>query len=272
MKKAFLRPQVGFTLIEAIMVIVITGIIVAMVAMFIRQPIDAYVDTARRASLVDIADTTTRYIARDLRSALPNSVRSGNPNFLEFVPVLVAGRYRAEVGIDPADDPLLFGVADNSFDILGPPITTVKGNNLVVYNLGIPGADVYETPPTIRFPAMPGSNVTKVTYAGGSLTQASPGARFQIVSFPVSYVCDMATGTLWRYADYDFQPAQPLSIAALNSLGAIKAPLATRLSKCQFAYGPGPLQHNGLVSVILSFTRDGETVTLQHEVNIDNVP
>ncbi len=41
------RQQRGFTLVEAIMVITITGILAAMVAIFIRAPIDAYVDSAR---------------------------------------------------------------------------------------------------------------------------------------------------------------------------------------------------------------------------------
>lgn len=35
----------GFTLIEMIMVIVITGIIAGMVAVFIRSPIDGYFNT-----------------------------------------------------------------------------------------------------------------------------------------------------------------------------------------------------------------------------------
>jgi len=51
------RRQVGFTLIEAIIVIAITGIVAAAVAMFIRLPVQGYVDSAARAELTDIADT-----------------------------------------------------------------------------------------------------------------------------------------------------------------------------------------------------------------------
>ena len=58
------NTQCGFTLIEAIMVIVITGILAGMVAVFIRAPIDAYVDSARRADLTDVADTAVRRVAR----------------------------------------------------------------------------------------------------------------------------------------------------------------------------------------------------------------
>ena len=64
----------GFTLIEAIVVIVITGIIASMVAVFIRTPVDGYLDAERRAGLTDIADTAVRRMARDIRLALPNSV------------------------------------------------------------------------------------------------------------------------------------------------------------------------------------------------------
>jgi prepilin-type N-terminal cleavage/methylation domain-containing protein len=40
------RHRQGFTLIEMIIAIVLTGIVVAMVGLFIRQPIQAYFDVA----------------------------------------------------------------------------------------------------------------------------------------------------------------------------------------------------------------------------------
>lgn len=269
------QSQHGFTLVEAIAVIVITGIIAAMVAVFIRSPIEAYVDTARRATLADIADTAARRIARDLQGALPNSVRlGGSPQILEFVPIVTAGRYRTEVGTDAADDPLSFtDGTDSSFEVLGPPVTIPANSSLVIYNLGITGADVYELSSSVRRAATAGTNLSSVTFTatGIPLQLPSPSNRFQIVGRPVSYVCN--SGTLWRYSGYDFQPNPPATLATLNGLaGATRAALATRLSACRFAYGPGPLQHNGLVSILLSFTQDGETVTLQHQVNVDNVP
>ena len=97
------RIEAGFTLAEAVIVIVILGIISAAVAVFISGPIEAYFDVSRRAQLSDAADTALRRIARDLQRALPNSVRvagactGATPCYLEYVPVEAGGRYRAEL-------------------------------------------------------------------------------------------------------------------------------------------------------------------------------
>ena len=257
------------------MVITITGILAAMVAIFIRAPIDAYVDSVRRADLSDAADTTARRIARELQAAVPNSVRTGGAGrFLELIPIRDAGRYRHEAGTAAGDDPLDFtNAADNSFDVLGPAVTVSAGDSLVVYNLGFGVADAYAGAPNNRRPATVGNGLSNVTFAGAAFPLASPGGRFQIVGTPISYACDLGTGTLWRYTGYAFLPTQPTALATLNGLaGATRAALATNVTACNFTYGPGALQHNGLVSMSLTITQSNESVTLQHQVNVDNVP
>jgi prepilin-type N-terminal cleavage/methylation domain-containing protein len=71
-----LRSQRGFTLVEAIIVMVLTGVLAGVMVLFIRQPVQNYVDAAGRAGLTDTADLALRRMARELRSALPNSIRT----------------------------------------------------------------------------------------------------------------------------------------------------------------------------------------------------
>ena len=141
--------QGGVTLIELTMVIAIIGVITTVASVFIKSPIDAYVDSARRAALTDTADTAMRRIARDVRKALPNSARIPNSQCLEFIPTKAAGRYRDTVDVLSTGDILNFVALDSSFNMLGlnddlPADQKIEAGDMVaVYNLGVSGADAY---------------------------------------------------------------------------------------------------------------------------------
>ena len=266
--------QRGFTLIEAIVVIVITGIIAGSISVFMIGPVKGYFDTARRAEMSDIADTALRRMARDIQAALPNSVRVSGSTVMEFVPMTAAGRYRSEKGVAVADDPLDFSAAsDGSFDVLGPIVTLASGDSIVIFNMGQSGADVYDGT-SRRAVAAPVGAVSKVTFTPGGtqFPYASPGSRFQVVSTAVTYACD-GVGNLWRYSGYAIQNPQPTSIATLNSLaGVTKALIASNVTACSMIYTSGVLERNGLAYIKLAITEQGETVTLLHQVNVVNTP
>lgn len=272
MKRTVSRSQHGFTLVEAVMVIALTGIVAAMVAVFIREPVQGYFDTVRRAELTDAADTAARRIARDLQLALPNSVRASGPLAIEFLRTRTGGRYRAELGTG-SEDVLDFTAADTSFDIFGPSLTFAAGDQIVVYNLGIPGADSYEgnsasTHNRRAYAGSVGAPVGNVTISSANaLPFASPGRRFQVVDTPVSYICDLGAGTLRRYSGYAISAAQ-----ATPPAGGTSALLAENVSGCSFTYQSGVTQRSGLVAIQLAITQDGETVSLHHEVHVSNVP
>lgn len=275
MQKA--RLQSGFTLIEAIMVITITGIVAGMVAVFLRAPVNAYFDTSRRAELTDIADTAARYLARDVQSALPNSLRvDGTGKFVEFVPVKAAGRYCIEAGAGATwastacADPLDFGAAGDTFDVFGPPVRIDANDSLVIYNLGIAGSDVYDGS-SRRAGVANAAAQSNIGFAGAAFPLESPSRRFFVVATPVSYACDLATGRMLRYAGYAIPAAQPATLAALNAL-ATPAVLATSVTACSITYTAGAMARDGLVVIALSVTQSGETVTLQHQVSVSNTP
>ncbi|MEK6662862.1 MAG: type II secretion system protein [Pseudomonadota bacterium] len=274
----------GFTLIEMIVVIVLTSILASAVAVFIKLPIQGYVDSARRAEMTDIADTALRRMGRDLRLALPNSVRlTDSDATIEILLTRTGGRYRAEVDSAGAGDILDFSVNDDpSFDqfgafATGAGQTIIAGDRLVVYNLGIPGANAYagENLANISGTAagdLPSENKINFTFTlpTQKFPLESPGSRFQVVEGPVSYVC--AGGTLTRYWGYAIQATQP-NAAALPGLAGVKsALLATNVASCVFDYSPGITARSGLVALTLVITESGESVRLYHEVHVTNVP
>ncbi len=276
------RGTEGFTLVEMIMVIVITGIIGGMIAMFIRAPVQGYVDSSRRAEMTDIADTALRRISRDLRLALPNSVRvatSGANTYLEFIPTTGGGRYRT----GSPGDPLNFAAADPTFDVLGSAVKMQAGDEIVVYNLGITGSDAY-TAGTSRRAYTGGAATTNniaINPAGTPFQFASPANRFQIVTKPVTYECaplPNGAGRLTRYWGYNYAAVQPTTIATLQAANP-GVPLATHVGLdvgvggCSFFYTGLVVAHrNGLVNMQLTITESGESVTLYNATHVSNEP
>ena len=67
--------QRGFTLVELILVIVLCGIVAAMVGAVLSRPLEGFVAQSRRAELVDIGAGALDRMTRDIRMAVPGSLR-----------------------------------------------------------------------------------------------------------------------------------------------------------------------------------------------------
>ncbi len=267
----------GFTLIEMVVVIVITGVIAASVAVFLRLPVQGYVDAARRAEISDIADTSLRRMVRDIRLALPNSVRvTDGGKTLELLLTRTGGRYRTE-GVGFLD----FSQATTSFAQLGPVsnglgMTIVAGDKLVIYNLGITGADTYAGDNSADIISVNNSapNEPVFNFSAKKFPFESPDARFQVVAGPVSYVCDTAAGTLTRYSAYPLDPANPVQPTAVSlaASSAQRALAANNVADCGFSYTPGVTARSGVAALSLKISLKGESVQLYQEAHVSNVP
>lgn len=270
-----MKRQHGFTLIEMTIVIVLLGVLSAIVAVFVKGPVDAYFATVRRAALTDVADTTLRRMGRDLRSALPNSIRTPDPagQCLEFIPTKTGGRYRADVDAAGSGDKLDFTTADASFNMFGSNVSLpvdqriAPGDAIAIYNLGIPGADAYQSDNVALVTAPPVESATPIetgiTIEAKQFPLASASNRFQVIPASekvVAYVC--RDGNLYRTASSTFS-------SACSSGGAM---LARHVSACHFNYTGPDLQRNALVRLVMAFTDHTETVSLLGEVHINNTP
>lgn len=268
------RRQRGFTLVEAIVVIVITGIVASFVAVFIRLPVQSYVDTAARIALADTADTSLGRINRELRLALPNSVVVANGNTaLQFVLTKAGGRYVDVSNLPSAAVlPLRFDGASTQFDIVGPAPTgraaIVPGDWLVINNTGVPPAHVYAVNHN-NYVAIDGIAGNRVTLRNPMPTAAAapPPYRFRIAAGTVTYLCN--NNTLERY----FTTAIPTTgVADLGALGT-RAVLADRAT-CAFRNLPLATQAGtSLVTASLQLTSTGgETVRLVRQTQVENLP
>jgi MSHA biogenesis protein MshO len=278
----------GFTLIELVITIAVGSVVVAFMALFIVMPMDAYTAQTRRAALVDASDSALRFMARDLRSSLPNSVRittSGTVTALELLATADGARY-PDGG--PLSNPALvldFTAADGAFATTVPftQLTlpwTSNAYSLSIYNVGVPGANAYQmanviTPAgtTITISAGATANQNLVTLSPAfQFAFGSPEKRVYLVSGPVSYLCDTAAGTLTRYSGYAIESSQPTSAATLSAAGAAAALVAANVGGCQFTYSSGTAQRNALATLTLQITLSGESVQLLNEVQVVNAP
>ena len=271
--------QNGVTLIELIIVIAITAVIAGGVAVFISRPFEGYVDSARRAELTDIADTALRRITRDLRTALPNSIRIAcvpscgpltSTYYLEYLQTSGGGRYRADVDSSGAGNILDFTTTDTSFDVIGPMPTFAGGESIVLYNLAASGtvANAYDgTDNRASYSSSAGNTIT--LSPGFKFAYPSPGKRFSVVQYAVTYACNPTTGELRRYWNYGIAAAQ-----ATPPVGGTTALLANNISPtngCSFTYSQTD-SRTGVVGLAVRIERSGEVVQLFQQAHVNNVP
>ncbi len=250
----------GFTLIEMIVVIVLIGILSAMTTDIMTLPVVSYLDLERRTTLVDSAEMSLRHMQRDIRRALPNSIRISNGGTsIELLHTTDGSRYRATLAADGTGDILDFTSTDLSFDILGS-LTSAPVGNVVVYHLGSTGADAYAG--DNRASLANTSTVNKIVLTTAKhFPFQSPQQRLFIVDTPISYQC--IGGELLRYDNY--------SIGSAAANPEVQAKAATL--SCLFNYSPGSATRAGLVTLNLTLTdTSGESVRLIHQVHVDNMP
>lgn len=307
-----MRTGPGFTLIEMVTVIALTGIIALLVGRNISRPVAGFLDLSKRAQLVDDAELALRRMSREIRLALPNSVRltdgstqnlqncaasAGSICSVEILRTLDGGRYRLKSGgggdhnycATPDNDKLSFTKADDCFEIIGgltgstlpavSPTATqadcLNGNTdcLVIFNTGQAGANAYDGDNIAAIRAATANSIT-FDISGGSVTRFPYQSPEQRFQIVDTPVSFVCdTNAGTVTRDADY------AISAIQSIspGGSSALLADNVSSCSVTYEQGTNSRNGLLIVALSLTAtdtegNQNNVRLVQQIQVPNSP
>jgi len=281
-----IRPEIvpsrssGFTLLEMILSIVIVAIIFG-ATLFFAYPIQQAGDVTTRAELTDMSDNALQRIGRDVRLALPNSVRvtaNSGVYYLELIPLRTGARYRIESSgacSGGGTDELAFNAADGCFKSIGPipDDTTITTNDFLVlnnYGKDFTNQDAYDPSSTNRRQIVTGTSGTTVKYTSTSAFDRT------LHDSPVSYVCDPNAHTLTRYSGYNDLFTNPASPQPTSFGAGASALVATNVTDCGFTYLLNVAPKIGLLTLQLTLSKTvstgSESVSLYHAVHVNNIP
>ena len=261
----------GFSLIELIIVIIILGIMGISFAKITSNSVSGYIDGKDRNQLSQSAQWVNERISREIREALPQSIRtSTNSGFhcVEFMPVTNASSY-----IDlPASGNI------TNINAVGFNLTTSSANFAAIMPINptsiYSGVGVLGDVASISTSGTDPNQAVIALAAPTNFDQRSPQNRFYLLSNPVSFCLNDSNGQIVRYAGYGITAVQQTPPNGGNQIGENFSSTGN-----VFNYQPGSLSRSGLLQINLrlqnrnrALSGNEESFEIFHEVHIRNVP
>ena len=255
----------GFTLIEMVAVMLLLAVLAAGIGSFIKLGSQIYVDSSTRSELISSGRFVVERLNRELRTALPNSVRvnsnGGSIVCVEYTPSVISSTY-IDIPVAPeaaSDQVTIARLFDNSLfsDSLRVAVYPTSAN------------DVYGASNKI-FAIENGSslvtnaNQQTITLANDiNFAADSPTNRLYLIENPVSFC--IQNNTITRHTGYGYD-ANNLP----NNGGVLMAQFIDNSST--FTLSAATQYRNATVLTLLVFADNSETFTFSNEVQIPNVP
>ncbi|WP_250656584.1 type II secretion system protein [Alkalimarinus coralli] len=261
-----LRTHKGFTLVELVIVIVIAGILAVGSVQFVGQATQGYSDAADRQQLATIGWIASEKVSRELRNALPNSLRLDSNTVkkcIEFIPVISGSHYLTLPGATPAT-PKSFTAVASGF------VSTPTDTRIAVYPTST--SDIYSSGSGSLSSSdidkldidTPSAGIDTITLTNSfSFSTSSPERRFFFTQSPIMYCIEGSR--LNRYSDYGISPSFPSPSNPQIIIDKLNFSLSS------FAISPATLTRNAIVAMQFAL-ENGAKHSVDQEVQIRNVP
>lgn len=275
----------GFTLLEMVLVIIIMGIMGVGISGFISVSTQTYISATSRDELIGNARFAIERLSREVRNAVPNSIRISTfdaSHCLQFVPIAGSTAYTdIPVSPEPASKELTvipfnnrdgntYQLGDTGFDdlVIAYPLTSddiytdytaAMGKTFQIDSIDSPSASSLWT-------------INVLNTQNINFVEDSPTERLYLANEQVSYCVEPAgsTGALIRFSESIATGNQVYpSSDGVYMAGYLQQAYSGRLP---FDFQPATLKRNAVVQVYFEFTKDSEDYVFDHEIHMNNVP
>jgi MSHA biogenesis protein MshO len=294
---SYRNRQIGFTLIELIVVIVISASVAVFMVLFLDAPLESYFAQTRRSDLVDSGQRISDAVTADARTALPNSMRvNAAKTALELLATTGVARYYGQGDKNGVSgEELVIGgpmtilstatlPSFGTLDFFSTQTLPYQPKYLSVGNLGTAAYTAYNgatgvmTPASTTITVGPNPNTAPppVNVAGENLVTLSTQMVFKaagapaiqpsvhnayLVSGPVSYVCrpNAANPAAGTLKRYAGYAITAAQPVPPAGTGAL---IAHNVSACTISVVPAPAGYAyGQIAVLaVTLTSNGESL------------
>ncbi|MEW6994127.1 prepilin-type N-terminal cleavage/methylation domain-containing protein [Colwelliaceae bacterium MEBiC 14330] len=254
MRHALRKNLAGFTLIEMITVIIIIGTLSAAISTYVKFSTEIYTNSTAREQLSTSVRFALERFSRDVRNALPNSLRLINGNqCLELTPIVESTTY-TKIPVPPAS-------MSNTVEVIPFNEAFSSDWKIVVYPLK--PEDVY---PLIS------SNIDKI-HDVASIIQTNADKWIITLDNSVHFAEQSPTQRLY-FVDSNETVTYCLQGTTLTRNATLIAQDIVNLDSATppFEILSATLQRNAMVQIKLILQKNNETITFNHEIQVLNVP
>ncbi|GLS26720.1 type II secretion system protein J [Marinibactrum halimedae] len=264
------RRQQAFTLIELITVMVILSILAVLSTQFVTSSITSYTQSKARFALTQKGRQALERITRELRMALPNSVRSNSSGqCIEYIPIIGGANYLGVVGdVENGNTTSTLNTA---------PLSLSSGVPVYVSVGGLLPSELYASGSSSAALALWGGVDTSivpnvVSHSAKQFVRNSVNRRMFVATFP-RQIC--VSGDQLRLYDA-YTPANTYPLNSALSLGTPSGNSVLLMDgvngAAAFSVSLATETVNTLVSINLPISEANQAITLSHQVMIRNVP